>query len=208
MASQNEPATDRGQAGAASWRVAIGLGSNMPGTLGSPEAMIRAAAHAVLDLPGTGLVAASKVYATPPWGVVTQDEFRNAVIVVDTTLEPLELLHACQDIERRGGRVRIQHWGPRTVDLDLLAVYDRAGSPVTSDGRWGEELILPHPYSTVRGFVLMPWAEIDPEATLPSTSEAASQPTRTVAEWLQALPAEETAGIEALGELLGGGAKE
>lgn len=57
----------------AGWRVAIGLGSNMPGDQGSPEAMIRAAASAVLDLPGTQLLAASQVYATPPWGVVTQD---------------------------------------------------------------------------------------------------------------------------------------
>ena len=119
----------------APWRVAIGLGSNMPGDQGSPEAMIRAAARAVLDLPGTQLLAASQVYATPPWGVVTQDEFRNAVILVATHLEPLELLHACQKIENEGGRVRLQHWGPRTVDLDLLAAYDAAtGKPVISAG--------------------------------------------------------------------------
>src|SRR5699024_12132993 len=100
-----------------------------------------------------------QVYATPPWGVVTQDEFRNAVILVATHLEPLELLHACQKIENEGGRVRLQHWGPRTVDLDLLAAYDAAtGKPVISAGRWGEELILPPPYTPARGCGLGPVA--------------------------------------------------
>src|SRR5699024_2631559 len=108
----------------AGWRVANGLGSNMPGDQGSPEAVIRAAARPVLDLPATELLAAYQVYATPPWGVVTQYEFRNAVLLVATDLEPLDLLHACQNIENEGGRVRLQHWGPRTVDLDLLAAYD------------------------------------------------------------------------------------
>lgn len=189
----------------AGWRVAIGLGSNMPGDQGSPEAMIRAAACAVLDLPGTQLLAASQVYATPPWGVVTQDEFRNAVILVTTHLEPLELLHACQNIENEGGRVRLQHWGPRTVDLDLLAAYDAAtGEPVISAGRWGEELILPHPYTTARGFVLVPWAEIAPEDTLPRVpgSPAGPAATATVGEWLAQLSQEDTAGITQLGPLL------
>ena len=95
------------------------------------------------------------------------------------------------------------------MDLDLLAAYDAAtGEPVISAGRWGEELILPHPYTTARGFVLVPWAEIAPKDPLPRVpgSPAGPATTATVGEWLAQLPEEETAGITQLGALLTGSA--
>ncbi len=93
-------------------------------------------------------------YRTPPWGVTDQPPFINAVIGVSTDLKPHALLSRMQDCERALGRDRAQeqHWGPRTIDLDLLLYDDR----IIND----EILTLPHPRMLERAFVLVPFAEI------------------------------------------------
>jgi 2-amino-4-hydroxy-6-hydroxymethyldihydropteridine diphosphokinase len=103
------------------------------------------------------LTARSSDYQTPPWGVTDQPPFINAVIEVATDLEPHALLSRTQDCERALGRERAkqQHWGPRTIDLDILLYDDR----VIND----ERLTLPHPRMLERAFVLVPFAEIAPD---------------------------------------------
>jgi 2-amino-4-hydroxy-6-hydroxymethyldihydropteridine diphosphokinase len=102
------------------------------------------------------LTTRSSDYRTPPWGVTDQPPFINAVIGIATDLEPHALLSRMQDRERALGRDRgkERHWGPRTIDLDLLLYDDR----VISD----EKLTLPHPRMLERAFVLVPFAEIAP----------------------------------------------
>lgn len=136
-------------------RAFLGLGSN----LGDRAYYLRKALEA-LTCPGIKIQAISRIYETEPWGVREQPEFWNQVAELETTLEPLELLHVCQEIESRLGRERKEHWGPRTIDIDLL-IYDNRESK-------SEELILPHPYLEERAFVLAPLREIAPELILPS----------------------------------------
>lgn len=109
---------------------------------------------------GIRIIAVSGVYETEPWGGVEQAEFWNQVIEIETVLEPLELLHVCQGIEKALGRERIIHWGPRTVDIDILLYDNRVSASA--------ELTLPHPYMEKRAFVLTPLREIAPEMVLPS----------------------------------------
>jgi 2-amino-4-hydroxy-6-hydroxymethyldihydropteridine diphosphokinase len=103
------------------------------------------------------LTTRSSDYRTPPWGVTDQPPFINAVIGVSTNLEPHALLSRMQDCERALGRDRTkgQHWGPRTIDLDLLLYDDR----IIND----QTLTLPHPRMLERAFVLVPFAEIAPD---------------------------------------------
>lgn len=133
-------------------RVVIGLGSN----LGDRRALLLRAAGEVERL-GTGVVA-SALYETQPVGP-PQPMFLNAALALDTTLEPLALLDALLDIERRLGRVRRQRWGPRTIDLDILwsdaGVFD---SP---------RLTVPHPELRRRAFALRPLLDVAPDAADP-----------------------------------------
>ena len=102
------------------------------------------------------------------------------MIVVDTTLEPLELLARAAGAEAAQDRVRAERWGPRTLDVDVLSIADLVSDdPV---------LTLPHPRAHLRGFVLAPWAEIDPAYVVPGLGA-------TVAELLARLPAEDLAGV-------------
>ena len=102
----------------------------------------------------------SAIYETKPWGGVEQPDFWNQVLEVETDLAPLDLLEVCQQFENDLGRERIIHWGPRTVDIDLLSYDNRV---------WNDErLILPHPRMEGREFVLAPLREIAPEFILPS----------------------------------------
>jgi 2-amino-4-hydroxy-6-hydroxymethyldihydropteridine diphosphokinase len=110
------------------------------------------------------LTARSADYETPPWGDVEQPAFINACIAVDTGLSPHVLLAALHDVERMFGRDRAREtrWGPRTIDLDLIAYDDVAlDTP---------ELILPHPRLFERAFVLVPLAEIAPERMISGQS--------------------------------------
>lgn len=102
----------------------------------------------------------SGVYETKPWGLTDQPDFWNQVLEIETSLSPLSLLEACQNIENSLGRVRNIRWGPRTIDIDLLS-YDNK--------EWKDErLILPHPRMGQREFVLAPLREIAPDYILQS----------------------------------------
>lgn len=179
------------------YRAVVSLGSNIAGDVGSPDAQVQRAARALGARPHTQVLAGSQLYRTPPWGVAEQAEFSNAVVVLRTRLEPLELLEFCQSIEHAAHRERIQRWGPRTVDVDIAALYraEPDGREVTSTGsdgaaRWGERLILPHPYAHLRAFVLVPWAELAPGDTVAGGS---------VRQWLDRQPAGERRAIRPTG---------
>lgn len=100
----------------------------------------------------------SSVYVTAPVGGPEQDDFYNAVVTAESEKNPQEILNYCHTIEEAAHRVRIERWGPRTLDVDLLAVDNITIS--------SETLTLPHPRAHERGFVLVPWNEIDSEFEL------------------------------------------
>lgn len=132
----------------------LSLGAN----LGERGETLREALRSLAGLSGTHLVAVSPFYETAPWGKLDQPAFLNAAAAVETTLFPLELLKGCQRIEQQLGRVRHEHWGARTIDIDLLHIPD-----VTLDE---PELKLPHPYLTQRAFVLRPLRDIVPNLVI------------------------------------------
>ena len=134
----------------------IGLGGN----LGDVRARLAAAIDALGRVPGVSVGARSRFYRTPPWGNVDQPDFVNAAVAVDTAMGPHDLLDVLLATERDFGRLRDgERWGPRTLDLDLLAYGDR-----TIDD---ERLTVPHPRIAERAFVLLPLADIAPTLTLP-----------------------------------------
>ncbi|MEV6306296.1 2-amino-4-hydroxy-6-hydroxymethyldihydropteridine diphosphokinase [Actinoplanes sp. NPDC051861] len=140
-------------------RAILSLGSN----LGDRIAHLRAA----VDLLGESVQLVSGVYETPPWGDRAQPPYINAVVLVnDESASPrhwLELARACESAE---GRVRDpdRRFGPRTLDVDVIAVWETDGTPVLSDD---PELTLPHPRAHLRAFVLRPWIDIHPHGRLP-----------------------------------------
>lgn len=109
------------------------------------------------------LVAASSVYRTAPWGGVEQPDFFNQILIVDVTEFPHELLARCQRLEQEAHRVRDIRWGPRTLDVDIVALYSDSGEEITVDT---PDLTVPHPRAHERAFVLLPWLEVDGEARL------------------------------------------
>jgi 2-amino-4-hydroxy-6-hydroxymethyldihydropteridine diphosphokinase len=141
-------------------KVLVGVGSN----LGDREFLIRKAVEAMRDLPRTLVVRVSSLYDTDPVGEVDQPAFLNAVVWLETTLLPRELLWQLLLIEKRMGRVRSQRWGPRPIDLDLLFYDDETISE--------PDLTVPHPEAHRRGFVLLPLLELDPDFVHPSTGES------------------------------------
>lgn len=139
-------------------RACIGLGGN----IGDVQDTLRSAFDAIAALPGTRLLARSRLYRTPAWGVEAQPDFLNAVALVHTTLAPRALLDALLGIERTHGRERAAdgtRWGPRTLDLDLLL----HGETVLDT----PALVLPHPQMHLRAFVLVPLAEVAGDALIP-----------------------------------------
>jgi 2-amino-4-hydroxy-6-hydroxymethyldihydropteridine diphosphokinase len=126
----------------------VSLGSN----LGDREEYLRAAREALSALPGTAVIAASRLYETAPQDREDQGAFLNQVACLETGLQPLDLLHECQRIEREHGRTRELRFGPRTLDIDILLFQD-----AESDD---PELTLPHPRMIKRAFVLVPLAEV------------------------------------------------
>jgi 2-amino-4-hydroxy-6-hydroxymethyldihydropteridine diphosphokinase len=134
----------------------IALGGNV----GDVRATFHRAIAILCDGADVRLLARSSDYRTPPWGVTDQPPFINAVIAVSTTLAPHALLTRAQACERQLGRDRDreQRWGPRTIDLDLLAYDDLIQSDAT--------LTLPHPHLFERAFVLVPLAEIAPNRVI------------------------------------------
>ncbi|MFM2376670.1 MAG: hypothetical protein RLZZ165_1767 [Bacteroidota bacterium] len=105
-----------------------------------------------LNRHGLSILNASSVYLTPPWGKTDQSDFFNMVVEVGFDGGPDDLLRTAMELEREMGRVRTVQWGPRIIDIDLLAF----GSTVLSSQR----LTIPHPMLAQRAFVLLPWAEI------------------------------------------------
>lgn len=142
--------------------VFLSLGSNM----GDKKAYLEKAITSLKNLPQTTLLGVSSFYQTVAWGKTDQDDFINAVCQIDTCLEPHDLLKQCQAIEKRLGRERHEHWGPRTMDIDLL-LY---GSETIDTA----DLTVPHPYMTQRAFVLVPLAEIAPDLIFPKTNQTVS----------------------------------
>jgi 2-amino-4-hydroxy-6-hydroxymethyldihydropteridine diphosphokinase len=154
-------------------RAYLGLGAN----LGEPRAAISEALDR-LERRGIRVISRSSDYRTPPWGKTDQPPYVNACAIVETTLDPHALLGACLAVERDLGRVRMEKWGPRVIDIDVLAFEERViDTP---------ELMVPHPYMLERAFVLVPLAEIAPDLRIAGA---------TVAEHVRRF---DTAGIERL----------
>jgi 2-amino-4-hydroxy-6-hydroxymethyldihydropteridine diphosphokinase len=133
----------------------VGLGAN----LGEPEVQLRAALRALDALPGTRLLRQSRLYRSAPWGIEAQPAFVNAVAQLQTSLAPEQLLAGLLAIERAAGRERVERWGPRVLDLDLL-LHDELCLQLPG-------LTLPHRHMHERAFVLVPLAEIAPGLTVP-----------------------------------------
>ena len=126
----------------------LGLGSN----LGDSRKNIRKAIEMISNIAGVELISVSHFYETAAWGLKNQPDFINAAVRINTELQPLKLLDELQSIEYKLGRVRLEHWGARTIDIDILYV-----DGVTVDN---ERLKIPHPYLFARDFVLIPLSEI------------------------------------------------
>ena len=139
----------------------IALGGN----LGDPRRQLLDAVDALARLPSTQLLRRSRLYRTPPWGMLEQPPFINAAALLDTGLAPHDLLDALLAIEQRAGRVRAERNGPRTLDLDLLHMEG-----VRLDD---ERLTLPHPRIAERAFVLLPLADLAPGLLLPGQGRVA-----------------------------------
>lgn len=143
--------------------LSLSIGAN----LGRRAWALREAIRRIAGFPGTRLLGASSFYATAPWGKTDQPPFLNGAVQVETELSPEAFLHATQAIERDLGRVRHEHWGARTIDIDLVYATEQ-----TVDGttrvihRDTAELMLPHPYLLERAFVLEPLRELAPSMML------------------------------------------
>jgi len=139
----------------------LGLGSNLQ----RPVAQIKRALASLESATGIEILRTSSLYRTPPWGDERQDDFINAVVQVETVLEPMPLLRILQSIENDMGRRRSgNRWGPRLIDIDLLLYADRQIQ--------SEELELPHPRMHQRAFVLVPLCELDGSVTIPGQGVA------------------------------------
>ena len=164
-------------------RALLSLGSN----LGDRFEYLRLAVDGFRDV----LVAASPVYETPAWGGVEQPDFLNALLVVeDPDTDHWGWLRRAQEQEKAAERVREVRWGPRTLDVDVVAV-DSSDGPVSSDD---PELLLPHPGTPERATVLVPWLDLDPDAVLPGFGR--------VADLLAALPPTDAAGLRRRDDLV------
>ena len=133
-------------------KAVIALGSNVGDT--------NSHLHHAIDLLGQSIEikSVSSFYKTVPLGGPAQDDYLNAVLIAESEMDPLDLLVLLQEIEVLSGRTREVHWGPRTLDLDLISF----GDLVLQE----PHLELPHPRAHERTFVLEPWLEIDPQAEL------------------------------------------
>ncbi len=122
---------------------------------------LREATRRIAAVPGITLLARSRIYETPPWGKTDQPAFANAALSIRTSLSPRALLETCLEIERAMGRVRLERWGPRRIDIDVLTYgEERIAEP---------HLTIPHPAMAERAFVLVPLLEIAPDFVLDGT---------------------------------------
>ncbi len=134
--------------------VVLALGSNQGGRLANLEQALRR----IAEIPGFEVHLVSDAYETEPWGGVEQPSFFNAVLTGDYFRTPQELLGETRAIEDELGRDRSVRWGPRTIDIDIVAIGEMTLQT--------DELTLPHPRAAERSFVLVPWVRVDPEAIL------------------------------------------
>lgn len=133
-------------------RAVVALGAN----IGNPLENLEIALSLLRE--STEVISVSSFYTTAPVGGPAQPDYLNAICIIESELPALELLSLLHGIEKSLGRERIERWGPRTVDLDLI----QFGGIICK----GDELELPHPRAHERRFVLEPWLEIDPDAIL------------------------------------------
>lgn len=143
-------------------KVFLGMGSN----LNSPPRQIKAALKAITKLPGTQLVRCAPWYQSIAIGPGSQPRYINSVVEIDTVLKPRVLLRALQQIEQQQGRKRIVHWGPRTLDIDILLYANQTLKT--------RQLQIPHPRLGERNFVLYPLVDIAPELNLPDGTSLAA----------------------------------
>ncbi|MHC3002619.1 2-amino-4-hydroxy-6-hydroxymethyldihydropteridine diphosphokinase [Gordonia sp. GN26] len=172
-------------------RAVLSAGSNVGDSLGHLRSVVEGFADE--------LVAVSAVYATPPWGGVEQDDFLNITLIVDGPRGARDWLDRGNELEQAADRTREVRWGPRTLDVDVISVTESGRVVVDND----PVLTLPHPRAAQRAFVLIPWLEIEPEATL--WTMQGEQPVR---ELIDALDAAERDAVRAVGRFgpAGGGA--
>ncbi|MHC5248368.1 2-amino-4-hydroxy-6-hydroxymethyldihydropteridine diphosphokinase [Enterococcus sp. LJL90] len=126
----------------------LALGSNM----GERLKLLKAAREKLAADPQIEVLSSSKLYETDPYGYTQQEDFLNAVIKIDTSYQPADLLKKIHQIEAALDRKRLVHWGPRTIDIDILLMGDLN---ITT-----EELIIPHKEITKRSFVLIPLKDV------------------------------------------------
>jgi len=139
-------------------KAAISIGSN----LGDRFANLKFAIDQLEDN-ACKIIACSSVYETEPVGGVEQGPYLNAVAIIETSMEPIDLLHKALEIEEQAHRVREVHWGARTLDIDLIDVSGFVSST--------KELTIPHPRAHERAFVLVPLFAIAPDWKLGGTQE-------------------------------------
>jgi len=143
-------------------KVWLGLGSNLQ----QPVAQLRQAIKRLGDTTGLEILRTSSFYRTPPWGDEQQDDFINAVMQIETSLDPIPLLRVLQSIENVMGRQRSggRRWGPRLIDIDLLLYGNQQFQSA--------ELEIPHPRMYERAFVLKPLSELDADLEIPGYGTA------------------------------------
>ena len=133
-------------------KAVIAIGAN----IGDPKAQMDLAVAMLRE--ATEVISVSEYFSTKPVSDIEQPDYLNAVCIVESELPAMDLLSLLHGIEKALGRQRLEKWGPRTIDLDLI----QYGSLLSS----ADELKLPHPRAHERRFVLEPWVSIDPEAIL------------------------------------------
>ncbi|MCV6577019.1 MAG: 2-amino-4-hydroxy-6-hydroxymethyldihydropteridine diphosphokinase [Cohaesibacter sp.] len=131
---------------------------SLGGNLGDPRQSIRTAVTTLDQHPKIKLIALSHFYKTPPWGNENQPPFVNACAQIETDLPAADLLAQCLKTEHDMGRERLEHWGPRIIDIDILTYGKEAIDQDT--------LTIPHPYMMERGFVLVPLKDLEPDFSL------------------------------------------
>lgn len=129
----------------------LGLGAN----IGEPSLQLAQALEFLTTHEHITIIRQSSILINPAWGKTDQNDFHNMVIELETSMPPLQLLQACLEIEKKMGRIRGEKWGPRLIDIDIIA-FNRLQLHT-------ERLTLPHPYAVERDFVINPLREISPD---------------------------------------------
>lgn len=140
--------------------------------MGNRQAYLQAALDKLASHPGCRLGFVSPIYETPAWGKTDQADFLNLACQVETNLSAQDFLSVCQNIEQELERVRIEKWGQRTIDLDIVFWDEQVIEE--------ENLIVPHPYAHERAFVLLPLADIAADYRHPSFGQRVEELVRNL----------------------------